>query len=59
MSRDDLKKVIEDNGGKVSSSISAKTSYLVRGDNMGPSKLEKAEKLAVAIISEQELLGMV
>lgn len=56
MSRDDLKKLIEDNGGKVSSSISAKTSYLIRGENMGPSKLEKAEKLGVAMLSEQDLL---
>jgi len=59
MSRDGLKKLIEDNGGKVSSSISAKTSYLLRGENMGPSKLEKAEKLGVAMLSEQEFLAMV
>ena len=43
-SRDDLKKAIEDNGGKVGSSISAKTDYVVAGDNMGPAKLEKATK---------------
>ena len=59
MSRDGLKKLIEDNGGKVSSSISAKTSYLLRGENMGPSKLEKAEKLGVAMLGEQEFLAMV
>ncbi|WP_040279964.1 NAD-dependent DNA ligase LigA [Psychroserpens damuponensis] len=56
VSRNELKKMIEDNGGKVSSSISSKTSYLVAGDKMGPSKLAKAETLGVAIISEQEFL---
>lgn len=58
VSRDELKKLIEDNGGKVSSSISSKTSYVVAGDKMGPSKKEKAEKLGVPIISEQEFLNM-
>jgi len=53
-SRDDLKKVIEDNGGKVGSSISSKTNYVVAGANMGPSKLEKATKLGIPIISEYE-----
>ena len=53
-SRDDLKKAIEDNGGKVGSSISSKTDYVVAGDNMGPSKLEKANKLGIPIISEYE-----
>ncbi|WP_318308810.1 NAD-dependent DNA ligase LigA [Flagellimonas crocea] len=56
ISRNDLKKLIEDNGGKVSSSISSKTSFLVAGDNMGPSKRTKAEGLGVPIISEQEFL---
>jgi len=56
ISRNDLKKLIEDNGGKVSSSISSKTSYIVAGDNMGPSKKEKAEKLGVVLISEFEFL---
>lgn len=51
-SRDELKKVIEDNGGKVGSSISSKTNYVVAGDNMGPSKLEKANQLKVPIINE-------
>lgn len=59
LSRDDLKKLIEDNGGKVGSSISSKTSYLVAGDKMGPSKRTKAENLNVPIITEQEFLGMV
>lgn len=58
VSRNELKKLIEDNGGKVSSSISSKTSYVVAGDKMGPSKKEKAEKLGVPIISEQDFLGM-
>jgi DNA ligase (NAD+) len=57
-SRDDLKKAIEDNGGKVGSSISAKTDYVVAGDNMGPAKLEKANKLNVPIISEEDFLKM-
>ncbi len=57
-SRDDLKKAIEDNGGKVGSSISAKTDYVIAGDNMGPAKLEKANKLNVSIISEDDFIGM-
>nr|WP_315239897.1 NAD-dependent DNA ligase LigA [uncultured Flavobacterium sp.] len=55
-SRDDLKKTIEDNGGKVGSSISAKTDFVVAGDNMGPAKLEKANKLNIPILSEQEFI---
>jgi len=58
VSRTELKKRIEDNGGKVSSSISSKTSYLVAGDKMGPSKRTKAENLGVPIISERDLLSM-
>jgi DNA ligase (NAD+) len=58
-SRDDLKKTIEDNGGKVGSSISAKTDYVVAGDNMGPAKLEKANQLKIPIISEQEFMILV
>jgi DNA ligase (NAD+) len=57
-SRDDLKNAIEQNGGKVSSSISKKTSYIVAGENMGPSKLAKAEKLEVSIINEDQFLEM-
>ncbi|UII75585.1 NAD-dependent DNA ligase LigA [Flagellimonas sp. HMM57] len=57
LGRTELKKLIEDNGGKVASSISSKTSFLVAGDKMGPSKKTKAENLGVAIISEQEFLG--
>jgi DNA ligase (NAD+) len=56
VSRDELKKLIENNGGKVSGSISSKTNYVVAGANMGPSKKEKAESLGVPIISEDEFL---
>lgn len=56
ISRNELKKLIEDNGGKVASSVSSKTSFLVAGDKMGPSKRTKAETLGVPIISEQEFL---
>lgn len=58
-SRDELKKSIDQNGGKVSSSISSKTNYLVAGDNMGPAKLKKAEKLEVKIISEEEYIKLI
>jgi len=57
-SRDELKDIIEQNGGKILSSISAKLNYLVAGDNMGPAKLEKAQKLNIPIISDTELLDM-
>lgn len=58
-SRDELKDIIEQNGGKILSSISAKLNYLVAGDNMGPAKLEKATKLNIPIISDEELMGMI
>ncbi|SEK61540.1 NAD-dependent DNA ligase LigA [Parapedobacter koreensis] len=58
-SREELTALIESHGGKLLSSISGKLDYLVAGDKMGPSKLAKAEKLKVPIISEQELLGMI
>lgn len=58
-SRDDLKKSIEDNGGKVGSSISAKTDYVIAGDNMGPAKLEKANQLGIPIISEHDFVDMI
>ena len=58
-SRDELKKAIEDNGGKVGSSISAKTDFVIAGDNMGPAKLEKANQLKIAIISEVDFKNMV
>ena len=59
ISRSELKKSIEENGGKVSSSISSKTSYLVAGDKMGPSKRLKAEKLNVNIISEDDFIKLI
>ncbi|MRH99864.1 NAD-dependent DNA ligase LigA [Kriegella sp. EG-1] len=59
VSRNELKKLIEDNGGKVSSSISSKTSYVVAGDKMGPSKRTKAEDLGISIITEDDFLAMV
>ena len=59
MSRNELKKAIEDNGGKVSSSISKKTNFIVAGDNMGPSKLTKAEDLGIPIISEQDFIDKI
>lgn len=58
-SRDELKDIIEQNGGKILSSISAKLNYLVAGDNMGPAKLEKAQKLNIPIIGDQELLDLI
>ncbi len=57
-SRTELKKSIEDNGGKVTGSISKKTNYIIAGDNMGPSKKEKAEKLEIPIISENDFMVM-
>ena len=56
--RNELKKRIEDNGGKVTSSVSARTNFLVAGANMGPSKREKADKNGVPIISETQFLEM-
>ncbi|WP_441316734.1 NAD-dependent DNA ligase LigA [Flavobacterium sp. K77] len=58
-SRDELKKAIEDNGGKVGSSISAKTDYLIAGANMGPAKLDKAVKLNISIISEDDFMKLI
>jgi DNA ligase (NAD+) len=57
-SRDELKQMIEDNGGKVGSSISAKTDYVIAGENMGPAKLEKANQLGIKIIDENEFAAM-
>ena len=56
--RNELKKLIEDNGGKNVSSISKSTDFIVAGDSMGPAKKEKAEKLGVRMISEDEFAGM-
>lgn len=57
-SREQIKDLIEANGGKILSGISAKLNYLVAGDNMGPAKLEKAQKLQIPIISENDLMEM-
>lgn len=57
-SRDEYKAMIERNGGKNASSISGKTSFILAGENMGPSKLQKAEKLGVAIVDEDTFLRM-
>lgn len=58
-SRDEYKQIIERNGGKNVSSISGKTSFILAGDNMGPTKLQKAEKLSIPIIDEETFLGLV
>ncbi len=57
-SRTELKKLIEDHGGKVASSISSKTTYVVAGENMGPSKRTKADNVGVPIISEADFIAM-
>jgi len=57
-SRNELKKMIEDNGGKVGSSISSKTSFVLAGESMGPTKKAKAEKLGIQLISEHDFLEM-
>lgn len=57
-SREEYKAMIEQNGGKNVSSISAATSYVLAGDNMGPAKLEKTRKLSIPIINEEEFLAM-
>ena len=57
-SRDEYKEMVESNGGKNVGSVSKSTSFILAGENMGPSKLEKANKLGVAIISEDEFLAM-
>ena len=59
MSRDDLKVLIESHGGKNVGSISAKTTYVIAGENMGPAKLEKAQKLGITILSEQEFYELI
>ncbi len=57
-SRDEYKRIIEENGGKNVGSISGKTSFILAGDNMGPAKLQKAEKLGVPIVDEETFLAM-
>ncbi len=58
-SRDEYKALIEKNGGKNSGSISSKTSFILAGDNMGPAKLEKAQKLGIRIMNEDEFLELI
>jgi DNA ligase (NAD+) len=58
-SRDEYKELIENNGGKNVSSISSSTSFVLAGDNMGPAKLEKANKLGVRIVTEDEFLEII
>ncbi len=58
-SRDEIKELIEKNGGKNVGSISAKTSYVLAGENMGPAKLEKASSLGIPIISERDFIEMI
>ncbi len=58
-SRDQLKQLIEDNGGKNVGSVSAKTSFILAGENMGPQKLEKAQKLGVPLVTEDEFIAMI
>lgn len=58
-SRDEYKALIEKHGGKNVGSISKKTSFILKGDNMGPSKLEKAEKLGIRLVEEDEFLKMI
>ena len=58
-SRDEYKLMIESHGGRNASSISGKTSFVLAGDNMGPSKLQKAEKLGVPVINEDDFLKMI
>lgn len=58
-SRDEYKMMIEQNGGKNAGSISSKTSFILAGENMGPSKLQKATKLGIPIVRENEFLEMI
>ena len=58
-SRDEIKKLIELNGGKTSSSVSKNTSFILAGENMGPSKKQKAEELGVKIISEEDFVKII
>ena len=58
-SRDEIKQMIADHGGKISSSVSAQTDLLVVGENMGPSKLEKAQKWKIEMVSENDFLALI
>ena len=58
-SRDEMKELIEMHGGKNLAAVSGNVDYIVAGENMGPAKLKKAEKLGVKIISEEEFFAMI
>ena len=58
-SREEYKEIIEAHGGKNVSGISAKTNFVLAGDNMGPSKREKAQQLGISLVSEEEFLAMI
>ena len=58
-SRDELKALIESHGGKNQSGVSGNTDYIVAGENMGPAKLQKAEKLGVTILTEQQFIELI
>lgn len=58
-SRDEIKQMVETHGGEVKSSISSKTNYLLAGENAGPSKISKAEKLGITVISEADFLSLI
>ena len=58
-SRDEIKKLVEDHGGKISGSLSSKTTYLLAGENMGPKKRIKADELGISIIDEASFLSMI
>ena len=57
--RDELKELIELHGGKNQSGVSANTDFIVAGENMGPAKLQKAEKLGVKILSESDFIALI
>jgi DNA ligase (NAD+) len=59
VSRDDIKRKVEENGGKISSSISSKTDYVLAGENMGPEKKKKAEKLGITILNEKDFFTLI
>ena len=59
MPRDEVKRLVEQNGGKLSGSVSGSTDFLIAGDKMGPAKREKAERAGVRILSESEFMGMI
>ena len=59
MPRDEVKRLVEQHGGKLSGSVSGNTDYLIAGDKMGPAKREKAERAGVRILSESEFMALI